>query len=100
VRPAVAGGEDDASVLVFPVGFQKWLATGMVPGRTATTRPDGAGNFSVHLGLPGEYFVVALPPDVAPDIDAASLAAWSRQASRVTVVAGVRANVVLTVVRR
>ncbi len=100
VRPAVAGGETDASVIVFPVDFQKWLAMGMVPGRTATTRPDGAGAFSMRLGLPGEYFVVALPPDIAPDIDAASLAAWSRQASRVTVVPGARANVALTVVRR
>jgi len=100
VRPAVAGGDMDASVIVFPTDFQKWLAMGMVPGRTATTRPDGTGAFSVRLGLPGEYFVIALPPDVAPDIDAASLAAWSQQASRVTVVAGMRSNVALTVVRR
>jgi hypothetical protein len=100
VRPAAPGGEVDASVIVFPVDFQNWLAVGMVPGRTATTRSDGAGAFSVRLFLPGDYFVIALPPDVAPDIDAASLAAWSRQASRVKVVAGAPTTVALTVMRR
>ena len=100
VRPAVPGGELDASILVFPVDFQKWLATGIVPGRTATTRTDRVGAFSVRLGVPGEYFVIALPPDVAPDLDATALAAWSRQASRVTVAPGASAKVDLTVTRR
>ena len=99
VRAAESGAAPDATVVLFPADHQAWIASGMSPRRTATAVTSANGAYQLKVPLPGEYFVVAIPPDVAPDIDAEFVKRFSAGAVRVSLAAGDSKTQSLTVAR-
>jgi len=93
------GPLDHATVVVFPTDYQAWMASGMSPRRTATAVTSATGAYQLKVPLPGEYFVVAIPPDVAPEIDAEFVKRFSAGAVRVSFAAGESKTQSLTVAR-
>ncbi len=94
-----ATADDDVAVLVFPADFQSWFANGRSPRRTVTTFARQNGSYSVRLPPAGEYLVVALLNESAPDGDAAFYASIARLATRLSVAEGDRKSLPLTASR-
>jgi len=99
VRGTDAGMAPDATVVVFPADMQEWLATGMSPRRVATAATSSDGAYQVRLELPGDYMVVAVPPEVAPDVDREFVARFAASAVRVSIASGETRTQALTVSR-
>ena len=99
VRAADGGSDTDASVVVYPADFRTWITTGMSPRRIATATTTAAGTYQLRVGIPGDYLVVAIPPDIAPIIDADFMARFSSSATRVTIAAAESKTLPLTVSR-
>jgi hypothetical protein len=89
-----------ATVIVFPVDYQTWIANGMSPRRTRQLVVSAAGVYTVAGLLPGDYFVVAADDnDVTDNQDAATFDRLARVATRVTLGDGEKKTADLTVVR-
>jgi hypothetical protein len=54
---------DDATVLMFPTDSALWVDFGRTNRMFASARVSTAGQFSVTLPPPGEYFIVAVPDE-------------------------------------
>ena len=99
VQPAVAGGDPESTVMAFPVDFDAWLTAGMSPRRIATTPVSRDGLYQMTMKLPGDYVVVALPPEVAPSFEPAFLKRVAADGVRISFVAGESKTQTLTVSR-
>jgi hypothetical protein len=99
VRSADGGSDTDASVVVYPADFRTWLTTGMSPRRMATTTTSAAGAYQLRVGIAGDYLVVAVPPEIAPNIDLDFMARFASSAARVTIATGESKTLPLTVSR-
>ena len=89
----------DSTVVLFPAGTDEWLRTGMSARRVATAATSPAGTYQLRVPLPGEYLVVAVPPEVAPDIDREFIKRFSPAALRVTLLPGDSKTLPLTIAR-
>jgi hypothetical protein len=90
-----------ASVLVFPTDKTTWVDFGAAPRRLGLVRVDRKGAFSLSGLPPGEYFVLAMPDELAGSWqDPAALETASRLANRVRVVDGQNTSIDLRTVRR
>jgi len=69
VRARDAGADTEATVIVFPADLQSWLTSGMSPRRVVAAATTTTGSYQMRIPLPGDYLVVAVPPDVAPEVD-------------------------------
>jgi protocatechuate 3,4-dioxygenase beta subunit len=99
VRAAVAGAPPDATVVLFPADYQAWIASGMSPRRTVTAATSATGAYQFKVPLPGDYLVVAIPPEIAPEIDAEFVKRVSAGGVRVTLAAGDSKTQALTVAK-
>jgi hypothetical protein len=96
VGGAASGGE--AQIAVFPADVQAWIAGGMSARRARTTMTSTSGNYRIAGLPPGEYLVVAVNPDVQIDLqDSQLVSALARAATRVTLAAGDKRTLPLTV---
>lgn len=58
-RPAV-----DGSVILMPANVKEWMAAGMSAQRTKVVQVAPDGSFQMAVTLPGDYILVAAPPEV------------------------------------
>ena len=88
VRPASASQAPEATIVMFPVDAQRWIADGMSGMRivTAPALPDGS--FRLDVLLAGDYVVVAVPPEIDPVVDREFIARWGPAGVRVSFVPG------------
>jgi hypothetical protein len=99
VTPGQGGGDADAMVVVFPADVQNWMATGMSPRRIATAPTTGTGAYDIRVQVAGDYMVVAIPTDVAPDVDAEFAKRFAASAVRVSLALGDAKTLPLTISR-
>ena len=71
----------------------------MSPRRVATATTSASGAYQVSIATPGDYLVVALPPEVEPEVDPAFAARYAAIAVRVTLAQGEIRTLALTVSR-
>ena len=69
VRARDPGGDGESTILVIPRDIDAWIASGASPRRTATTNAPASGAYQLQVLLPGEYVVVALPPEVITSLE-------------------------------
>jgi len=99
VRAVQGGGADGATVVAFPLDYQAWIRSGMSPRQTATALTSPTGAFQLKLPLSGDYLVVAIPAEIAPEIDAEFVKRFSADAVRVSFAAGDAKTQSLTVTK-
>jgi hypothetical protein len=99
VRATESGAAPDTTVILFPADYQAWIASGMSPRRTATAMTSATGTYQMKVPLPGDYIVVAIPPDIAPEIDAEFVKRFSAAGVRVSLAAGDSKTQALTLAR-
>ncbi len=97
VRTVEGGLGDGATVVAFPADVRAWLAAGMPPGRVVTAVVSATGAYQVRIPLPGDYLVVAVPPEVTPDVDPDFVARFAQAAARVSLTSGETKTQALTV---
>ena len=88
----------EATVVVMPADVRAWIASGMSPRRVAMTSTS-TGAYQLTIPLPGNYLVVAVPPDVNPEVDPDFAARFAAGAVRVSIAAGETKTQPLTVRR-
>jgi hypothetical protein len=88
-----------STVVIFPADTEEWIKTGMSPRRTASTPSSASGAFSVRVPLPGDYVAVAVPPEIAPDIDREFIKRVLPSAVRISLLPGESKTVSLTLAR-
>ena len=109
-RPAALTGivragqtpDADAVVVAFPTDASTWQARGAYPRRMRIGRTERDGSYTINGLLPGEYHVVAIHEDAAPDLeDPSLLEALARVARQVRLLDGERRteNMATAVVR-
>jgi hypothetical protein len=98
VSPEEATALPEATIVVMPADVRAWLASGMSPRRVATTSTS-TGVYQLTIPLPGSYLVVAVPPDVNPEIDPDFATRFAAGAVRVSIAAGETKTVPLTIRR-
>lgn len=99
VRSADGSADAEATVVAFPADFRAWLATGMSPRRMAMTATSATGAYQLRIGIAGDYLVVAIPPEIAPEIDLEFMKRFATSATRVTFVTGDARTLSLSVSR-
>jgi hypothetical protein len=99
VRAADPNAAPDATVIAFPADTRAWLESGMPPGRVATAATSATGEYQLRIPLPGDYLVVAVPPEIAPDVDPEFVARFAAAAVRVSFADGDARSQSLTVSR-
>jgi hypothetical protein len=99
VRAADSGGSPDGTVVLFPADLDSWVATGLSSRRVASAPTSASGTYQIRVPLPGEYVAVAVPPDVAPEVDPDFVKRFASLGVRVTLLAGESKSQALTVVR-
>ena len=99
VRAADSSADVEATVIAFPADHKTWLTNGMSSRRLATAPTSATGAYQLRVGLPGEYLLVAIPPDVAPEVTPEFIARFATTATRVTLAAGDTKTQALTVSR-
>jgi hypothetical protein len=89
---------DEATVFLFPAGVDRWITGGRQPLTSRTLETEPGGLFHI-TGLPaGDYLFVAFASDRAPDFeDDDVVRRLARGATPVTIAAGDRKSVALTV---
>jgi len=94
VVTAAQGADPDATVVAFPADSASWIDSAMNLRRMKSARSDKKGQYE-FLDLPaGEYFLAAIPDELADDwSESASLSTLSRAATRVQVSYGNRKTV-------
>jgi hypothetical protein len=93
-----ASAPPEATVVVMPVDVRAWIASGMSIRRLATTSTS-TGTYQLTVPLPGDYLVVAVPPDVNPEVDLDFAARFAAAATRVSLAAGEAKTLPLTIRR-
>lgn len=88
----------EATVVVMPADVRAWIASGMSPRRVAMTSTS-TGAYQLTIPLPGNYLVVAVPPDVDPEVDPDFVARFAPGAIRVSIAAGETKTQPLTIRR-
>ena len=88
----------EATVVVMPADVRAWIASGMSPRRVATTSTS-TGTYQVTIPLPGDYLVVAVPPDVNPQVDPDFATRFAAGAVRISIAAGETKTQPLTIRR-
>jgi hypothetical protein len=88
-----------STVVIFPADVDAWIATGMSARRTASAQVSAGGAFSLRVLLPGDYVVVAVPPEIAPDLDRELIKRVLPSAARVSLLAGESKTLSLTLAR-
>ena len=85
------GPDANATVLIFPAEDEAWTSSGANPRRMRSIRTAKTGGYKA-IGLPaGDYYVTALPDELAADWqDPRTLASLARDATRVRVDDGQR----------
>jgi hypothetical protein len=87
-----------ATILLFPSDYERWIANGMRATRTRSAATGADGSFEIAGMLPGDYLVVALPPEATADTDdPAVIAAIASSGTSVRMEAGQTRSVALTV---
>ena len=99
VRTADGAAGTEGTVVVFPADAQDWMRTGMSMRRIATAAVADAGTYRVRIAVSGDYVVVALPPEIAPDIDRTFIERFAPSAVRVSLKPGESKTQALTIVR-
>ncbi|HXT70607.1 MAG TPA: carboxypeptidase-like regulatory domain-containing protein [Vicinamibacterales bacterium] len=99
VRAAGTSTDVDATVIAFPADHKAWMANGMTTRRLAIAPTSTAGAYQLRIGIPGDYLVVAVPSEIAPDVDPEFIARFAGAATRVTIAAGETKSQALTVSR-
>jgi hypothetical protein len=99
VRAADSSPEVEATVVAFPADHKSWIASGMSPRRVASAATSASGAYQLRIGSPGEYLLVAVPPEVASDVDPEFIARFAGSATRVSIAAGETKSQALTVSR-
>ncbi len=66
VRADAATGTTGASVVAMPADLDAWISGGMAPSLVRIVSVDAAGAFTLTLAVPGDYLVVAVPPEIEP----------------------------------
>lgn len=89
----------ESTVVLMPADVRAWIAGGMSPQRVRMTATAAAGDYLMEIPLPGDYLVVAVPPDAVPDITPDFVARFSAAAVRVSVALGETRTQPLTVRR-
>ena len=96
----------DGSVVLMPVNVKAWIAAGMAVQRTQVVPIAADGSFQMTVGLPGDYVIVAAPPDVHPQttidhitVDADFAVAYAPLGTRVTIALGDNKTQPLTIRR-
>ncbi|HET9370551.1 MAG TPA: carboxypeptidase-like regulatory domain-containing protein [Vicinamibacterales bacterium] len=96
---AMSQDDDDSQVFVvmMPANYQQWIENGMVGRRNRSMNLSQTGTFSTR-GVPeGDYIVVALKSDSLPSFDPETYLKLGRLGTRVTVPAGGKINLTLSV---
>jgi hypothetical protein len=85
----------DGSVVLMPVNVKAWIAAGMAVQRTKVVQIAADGSFKMTIDLPGDYVIVAAPPDIHPQttispitVDADFAMAYAPLGTRVTIALG------------
>jgi hypothetical protein len=85
----------DGSVVLMPVNVKEWIAGGMAVQRTHVVPVGADGSYQMSVSLPGDYVIVAAPPDVQPQtttspitVDADFAVAYAPLGTRVTIALG------------
>jgi hypothetical protein len=99
VRLPDSGTAAEATIVAYPADVRSWVAAGMSPRRVATAMTGDSGAYQLALSAPGEYFVVAIPPELAPEVDPEFVARFGPSAIRVSVARGETRSQALTVSR-
>lgn len=96
----------DGSVVLMPVNVKAWIAAGMAVQQTQVVPIAADGSFQMTVVLPGDYVIVAAPPDVHPQttvspitVDADFAVAYSPLGTRVTIALGDSKTQTLTIRR-
>lgn len=86
------------SVVVFPAAWREWITNGMNPQLVRLMRTQ-TPNFTIGGLVPGEYLVVAVGNEVAPDVqDPTVFEALARSATTVTLIEGDTRTITLRIV--
>lgn len=100
-RPAL-----DGSVVLMPANVKGWIASGMAAQRTRVVRIAPDGTFQMTVDLPGEYILVAAPPDVDTQtmmspitVDADFAVAYAPLGTKITIAPGDTKTQALTIRR-
>jgi hypothetical protein len=88
-----------ATVVLFPADVPGWIASGMSPIRALSVPTSPTGAYQLQVLLPGDYMLVAIPPEVAPDVDADFVKRFGASAIRISFAAGDTKTQALTLVR-
>jgi hypothetical protein len=88
-----------STVVIFPADSDEWITQGMSARRTASAPTAASGAFSLRVALPGDYVAVAIPPDLAPDIDREFITRVLPSAVRVSLRPGESKTLSLTMAR-
>lgn len=99
VRSSDARTDVEATVVAFPADVPAWLSSGMSPRRLATATVSATGAYQLRFSAPGDYLVVAIPPEIAPDIDPEFIARFAPSGTRVSIAAGEAKTLPLVVSR-
>jgi hypothetical protein len=85
----------DGSVVLMPANVKAWITAGMAVQRTKVVQIAPDGSYQLTVELPGEYVLVAAPPDVNPQttmspitVDADFALAYVVTGTRVTLAPG------------
>lgn len=78
----------EATVVVMPTDFNAWIAAGAPSNRVVITDTSPTGAFTVRIPLPGDYVVVAMPPDLFAGLTPEFAARFAASAVRVSFAAG------------
>jgi hypothetical protein len=89
VRTTAGMSDAGATVIVFPSDAQTWSSAWFNPLKFRSTRVESTGVFKISPLPAGEYYVVAIPDELAGNWqEPASLDALSRVASQMTIAEG------------
>jgi len=90
----------DATVFAFPAEYQVWIANSMPTRQAKTAAPGKTGAFTIRDLPPGAYILIAVPSDVAVDLqDPKWIAKLAVAGTRVSVNVGEKKQQDLTISR-
>jgi hypothetical protein len=100
VQGLPARADAAAMVVMFPADYQRWLADGAFPRRLVSMRADATGNFQTRIAVPGEYLIVAIPPeDYSAEQTPDFFASLARVATPISITHGERQTATLSLRR-
>lgn len=88
VRAPDAKTEPEGTVVLFPADSQSWMKSGMSSRRLASASTSAGGTYRLTVQLPGDYLIVAVPPDVDPEVTPDFVKRFAASATRVSIAPG------------